>query len=82
LIDIDSDPFAKSVLIAVADACDYSIHAHVPEGAILRKFKSHLQGDARNILKKLAKTPYILRHPTGRNTTFNITQDGLTKAQE
>lgn len=34
------------------------------------------------MLKKLLKTPYIVKHPTGRNTTFNITQEGINKAQE
>jgi len=82
VIDIDSDPFAKAVLIAVADACDYSPKAHVPEGAILRKFKSHLRGEAKNMLKKLIKTSFVIKHPTGRNMTYNITYEGITKAQE
>lgn len=82
MIDVDTDRFAKSVLIAVAEECDYSTGKHVPEGAITRHFKSHLRGEVKNKLKKLVKTPYIVKHPTGRNDTFNITQDGLTKAQE
>lgn len=82
VIDVDADPFAKAVLIAVAEACNYSTNKHVPEGAILRKFKSHLRGDTKKILKKLVKTPYIVKHPTGRNDTFNITQNGINKAQE
>jgi len=49
VIDVDSDPVAKAVLIAVADACNYSSKAHVPEGAILRKFKTHLRGEAKKI---------------------------------
>ena len=82
MIDVDSVPFAKAVLIAVADACNYSANSHQPEGAILRKFPSHLRGEARNMLKKLVKTPYVVKHPTGRNMTYNITHEGINKAQE
>ena len=82
MIDVDSDPLAQAVLIAVAEACDYSPNAHMPEGAILRKFPTHLRGDAKNMLKKLAKTPYVFKHPTGRNMTYYITNIGITKAQE
>ena len=82
MIDVDSEPLAKAVLIAVADACNYSLNAHVPEGTIVRKFPSHLRGEAKNTLKKLLKTPYVVRHPTGRNMTYNITHAGIKKAQE
>lgn len=47
MIDVDLNSLAKAVLIAVANACNYSIKAHVPEGAITRKFPSHLQGDVK-----------------------------------
>ena len=82
MIDVDKDQLAKSVLIALADACNYSPIARVPEGAILRKFPTHLRGDAKNKLQKLAKTTYVIKHPSGRNMTYNISQEGITKAQE
>lgn len=82
MIDVDSDPLAKAVLIAIADACDYSLHKHVPEGLILKKFQTHLRGDVKNIIKKLCRTPYIHKHPTRGNMTYNITRDGLLKAQQ
>jgi len=82
VIDVDKDQLAKAVLIALADACSYSPIARVPEGAILRKFPTHLRGDASKKLQKLSKTPYVIKHPSGRNLTYNISRQGITKAQE
>jgi len=47
VVGVDSDPLAKAVLVATADACQYSTNAHVPEGAITRKFPTHQRGEAK-----------------------------------
>ena len=75
------EALAKAVLVALAEECGYSFHAHVPEGQVLRHFRSDLRGDARKELKELVKQGFAQRHPTGRNTTYNITRTGLTEAQ-
>ena len=72
----------RTALNALADACEFSINAHPPEGAILRKVQSHLRGDVRKALSQLRRMGLAQRHPTGRNTTWNITQAGLSLAQQ
>lgn len=75
-------PIQKTALVALADACGYSIHAHPPEGAILKKVRSHLRGDIRKALNQLHKMGLAHKHPTGGNTTWNITQEGLNLARQ
>ena len=66
-------------LVALAEANNYSANAHSAEGAILRGTASHLQGDMKKTLKKLAKEGYAKKHPTQGNMTYNITQQGIEK---
>lgn len=77
-----SNPMVKATLIALIEACNFSLTAHAPEGAILRGTASHLQGDMKKMLKKLAKEGYAIRHPTGHNMTYQVTQAGLNKFYE
>lgn len=74
-----SDPMVLSTLVALAEACNYSTNAHVPEGAVLRGTASHLQGDMKKTLKKLAKEGYAIKHPTAGDMTYYITKDGIDK---
>ena len=80
LFDLSED-LALPTLIALAESCDYSVNAHAPEGQILRAFATHDRGNVKKMLKKLVKAGYAQKHPTGRNMTYNITSDGLLKAQ-
>lgn len=66
---------------ALAEACNYSPHAHPPEHAILRRFPTNLHGDVRKSLKKLYKKNLCFKHPTGSETTYNITKEGITLAR-
>jgi len=66
-----------ATLHALADACNYSLGAHVPEQAVTRKFPTHLRGDAKKALKKLQRKGYCIQHPTGRNMTWQLTSAGL-----
>jgi hypothetical protein len=56
---------------------------HVPEEAILSRFRKDFRGEARKALKRLAKHPqrYILRHP-GRKMTYHLTKTGKNKLKE
>lgn len=66
-----------ATLKALADACNYSLHAHVPTEAVTCKMKRHLRGDMKGALKDLVKMGYCIKHPTGRNTTWGLTVGGL-----
>lgn len=74
--------FQIATLRALAEACNFSVNAHPPEEAILRRFRRHLWGDARGALDQLRRIGLCQRHPTGGNTTWNITIAGLTMAQQ
>ncbi|MCL5782794.1 MAG: hypothetical protein M1476_02655 [Candidatus Thermoplasmatota archaeon] len=76
------EEFEKAVLIAMCDAVNYSKAGHVPEGTVCRKFKSDLHGDVKTVLKKkLKKDGYIVRHPTGSNNTYQLTDKGFRACQ-
>ncbi len=72
-----------AVLVALWEACGGSIHAHVPEQAVLSHFPSHFRGLARRTLRKLVRRPerYILRHKN-RETSYSITVIGIKKLKE
>lgn len=73
--------FQMAVLLALAEACNYSEHAHPPIQAIERRFKPHLRGDVKRNLKRLCSKGYASKHPTGGETTYNITSEGLRIAK-
>ena len=72
-----------AVLVALWEACNGSIHAHVPEQAVISRFKPHFRGLARKTLRKLARRPerYVLRHKN-RETSYSITMMGIRKLRE
>ncbi len=70
-----------ATLKALADACNYSLHAHVPTEAVTCKMKKHLRGDMKKALKELARLGYCLKHPTGGSTTWSLTPEGLNTAK-
>lgn len=74
-------PIEHATLKALADACNWSLGAHVPLEAVTRKFPKHLRGDVRKTLRKLRAKGYCVEHPTGRNTTWQLTFMGLTTAK-
>ena len=83
-IDInDFNEIEKATLIALADTCNYSIHAHVAEQFILSRLPSHLRGNAKKCLKKLHnKWRLCKKQPTKGNTTYYITIEGIDIAKK
>jgi hypothetical protein len=71
----------QTTLFALYFACNGSINAHVPEGAILRGIASDQKGDSSKALNKLRKKGLCIKKPTGRNITYALTIVGskLTK---
>lgn len=74
-------PIEQAALRALADACNYSLHAHVPTEAVTRGVVKHLRGDLIKALKELNRKGLCIKHPTGRNTTWNLTPEGLAVAK-
>jgi len=74
-------PVETATLQALADACNYSLSAHVPKEAITRRAHPNLRGDVKKSLKKLRSKGYCFEHPTGGNMTWQLTQRGLTMAR-
>lgn len=75
-------PVEQATLQALADACNCSLGAHVPAEAVARRFQKHLRGDIKKTLKKLRAKGYCLEHPTGSNTTYQLTPNGLSIARK
>jgi hypothetical protein len=74
-------PMEQATLKALADACCWSLSAHVPREAVTGKFAKHLRGDVKKCLKKLRAKRLCFEHPTGRNTTWQLTIIGLDEAK-
>jgi len=66
----------QATLQALADACNYSLRAHVPEQAVTRNFPTHLRGDAKRALRDLRRKGYCVEHPAGKNRTWQLTRKG------
>jgi hypothetical protein len=72
-----------ATLVALAEACNFSLHAHPPEGLIMKKLPSIIRnsGDGRRALRRLHAMGLCHKHPTRGDTTYNLTREGLTIAQ-
>jgi len=66
---------------SLRDACNYSLHAHVPTEAVTCRFAKNLRGEVKHALKELHKKGLCLKHPTGRSTTWQLTLEGLNVAK-
>lgn len=73
-------PMEQAALKALADACHYSLGEHVPIEAVTGRVPKHLRGDIKKSLKKLRAKGYCIEHPTGRQTTYQLSSIGLTEA--
>ena len=71
----------RAALVALADACNWSLGAHPPEEAVTRRVKSNLRGDIKKGLDQLRRMGYCVKHPTGRNMTWQLTPPGLQTAR-
>jgi hypothetical protein len=69
-------------LTAVARATNYSLHAHVPQQAILAKFRNSGRERLKRKLRKLAHAGFIVLHPTAGETTWQLTRLGLKSLRE
>lgn len=75
-------PVQEAVITAIYDACHGSLSAHVPEHAILARFRRDRWGEARKALDKLRPRGYYTRHPTRGEITYRLTAMGKRIAEE
>jgi len=73
-----------ATLYALYKAANESIHAHVPEHAVLARFRKDLRGFAREALADLTRRPetYVIKHPTKGGMTYQITLEGIKILKE
>jgi hypothetical protein len=74
-------PIEQAVLRALSDACYGSLGAHVPKEAVAKRLQPNLKGEAKKQLKKLRAKGYCIEHPTGGNTTWQLTPAGLAESK-
>ena len=75
------DPFEVAVAVALATACHYSLHRHIPVNAVQSKFPKNLRGDVAKSLEVLRRRGLCQKHPTRGGVTWEISRDGLQFAE-
>jgi len=65
-----------AVLVSICKATNVSKSAHVPKPYFMKRF-SKGKREAEKSLKKLISFGYVVIHPTGGETTFGLTADGI-----
>jgi hypothetical protein len=73
-----------AALFALYHAASGSIHSHIPQQAILARFRKDYRGYVADGLADLVRHPekYAMKHPTRGEMTYQITMAGVNKLQE
>ena len=75
------NPMEKAVFLIWGKQLDFTTTAHFPIQKINKKIKRVLpklkDKDIRRINRTLITSGFILEHPTRRNTTYNLSHEGL-----
>lgn len=74
-------PIELAILKALADACNWSLGAHVPVEAVTKRVHQNLRGEVKKILRKLRAKGYCMEHPARKHTTWQLTSYGLVTAR-
>ena len=79
----------KALLLAFVQANNFSPNAHYPEGYIIRFLPRELRNNSplmkeirTKTFKSLKSKGLIIKHPTGRETTWGITREGILLARQ
>ncbi len=70
------------ILVRFCEANNYSLSSHVPIEAVNLKLKGENSKYIRHkyirrAIEELRASGFIVKHPTGRQTTYNISKKGL-----
>ena len=71
-----------AALQALGYACNYSLSSHVPIQAIRAKFKINVRRGVKKYLNKIRAKGLCQKHPTGGDTTWELTREGLNILRE
>jgi len=76
----DLNPAEKTWLLLFYDIFDRKLTLNLSKEDVAKKFRSHLRGDAKEMLDRLRRKGYFYFHG-GRNT-YMISVDGADRAEE
>jgi len=76
----DLSPAEKSWLLLFDDIFDRKLALNLSMEDVAKKFRSHLRGDAKEMLERLRRKGYF--YPHGGRNTFMISREGADKAEE
>ena len=65
-----------AVLVSICKATDGSKSAHVPKQYFMKKFQNQ-STLAKRALHNLISSGYVIKHPTGGEMTYELTQRGF-----
>ena len=73
-----------AALFALYNATGGGFHAHVPEEAVVSRFRKDFRGYVSEGLDDLARHPegYVMKHPTRVGMTYQITNSGIEKLKQ
>ena len=89
MIDSNLKTIEKILLVAIARATNFSIHAHVAEPVIRRYYPKEVK-EGGKLMKKIRSRAYgrleskglIRSHPTRGRMTWNLTPQGVIMARK
>lgn len=73
----DLDDIDKAILLACCDANKFSLKCHVSIPVILKKLENRLAPYFKKRFKKLCSDGFMVKHPVGHKTTYNLSKKGL-----
>jgi len=73
----DLTEIERRVLVQFCQANNYSLSSHIPIEAVNLNIRGVHPKHIRRAVKELISSGFILKHPTGRQTTYKISRDGL-----
>ena len=78
----DLTPAEKAVLIVAYYTLDRSLSSHQPKQRFLKKIIEMNPKVKKKAFNSLVSNGFLRKHPTGRNTTYELTQKGLKAADQ
>lgn len=81
MITIYPEAIEKEVILVLYVKARGSLHAHFPKEAFIKKIPPQLQKWAIKGLDELVRKGLVIKHPTGGNTTYQLSKEGITRAK-
>ncbi len=73
----DLTPLECRILLRFCKANNYSLSSHVPKEAVNLNIRGVHPKHIKRAVKLLISNGFITKHPTGRQTTYNLSIKGL-----